>query len=212
MEEQLSKKEEYELRKTERKSEQQEGVSKKSPFKVLKIIVLIIAVIGFLVWLANFYEGRYGQGPEGEQFFQAQARVHIDPGDSHPAYNSNPPTGGWHYSSPIQTGIYDQELIDEQIIHNLEHSHIWITYRPDLDQAIVNELADIAKGVGSQIVMSPRSANNSPIALSAWQYLLELDSLDEDLIKQFIRVHRGVDGPEQIPDRGFDDFRTHDDN
>lgn len=211
MEDQLSKKEEYELRRVEKKSEHKDDVNKKSFAKILKIGILIIAVVGFLVWLANFSEKRYGQGPEGQQFFQAQARVHIDPGDPHPAYNSNPPTGGWHYPTPIQSGIYDEELIDEQIVHNLEHGHIWITYRADLDQAVVNKLADIANDVGSQIVMSPRPANNAPITLSAWQYLLELDSLDEDLINQFIRVHRGVAGPEQLPDHGFDDFRTHED-
>ncbi len=140
------------------------------------------------------------------QFYPAQSRDHIEVGAKHDNYNSNPPTGGWHYAEPAQSGIYDKELADEQLIHNLEHGHVWISYRPDLDKASVEKLAQIAKDYGSKIIMTPRAKNDSPIAIMAWQYLLKLDTVDADAINGFIKYYRGH-GPEDIPDFGFQDFR-----
>jgi len=144
-------------------------------------------------------------------YFEAQSRDHIAIGAEHPEYNSNPPTGGWHYSQPAQTGIYDKELPDEQLIHNLEHSHVWITYKPGaIDDASIEKLADLAKKYGPKMIMTPRSANDSPIALAAWQYLAKFDAVNDEPLSQmddFIEYHRGRSGPENPLDFGFGDFR-----
>ncbi|MEK7506998.1 MAG: DUF3105 domain-containing protein [Patescibacteria group bacterium] len=165
-----------------------------------------------LIWLAIYgiYQAaKSGGGPLPGQFFPAQSRNHINVGASHPDYNSNPPTGGWHYDNPVQTGIYDKEPPDEQLIHNLEHGHIWVSYRLDLPKDQQDKLADIAKRYGSRIIVAPRAKNDSPIALAAWQYLLKLDNIDEVQINAFIKAHRNIAGPERnIPDYGFKDFRS----
>jgi hypothetical protein len=57
-----------------------------------------------------------------------QGQEHIEVGASHPPYNSDPPTSGWHYAEPAAAGYYDAPQPDEQLIHNLEHGHIWIAY------------------------------------------------------------------------------------
>lgn len=144
--------------------------------------------------------------PISGEFYEAQSREHIQVGALHQDYNSNPPTGGWHYEQSVQSGIYDKELKDEQILHNLEHGHIWIAYKPDLPKEQVDALANIALSYGSKIVMEPRSANDSMIAIVAWERLLKLDSVDEVQIKAFIDATRGR-GPENVPDSGFKDFR-----
>ena len=145
-------------------------------------------------------------GPKPGEFFAAQSRDHIAVGASHSEYNSNPPTSGWHYAVPAQSGIYDTVFPDEQLLHNLEHGHIWIAYRPDLPKDQIEALADIAKSYSSKIIMVPRPNNPAPIALAAWEYLLKLDSFNEQQVKDFINAYRGK-GPEQIPDFGFKDFR-----
>lgn len=177
--------------------------------KVIFKYVVMFAILAGAVWFFYRLATREGDTPKVGEFFSAQSRDHIAIGSQHPVYNSNPPTGGWHYNAPAQTGIYDREFPDEQIIHNLEHSHIWIAYRPDLDTESIDKLAEIAKDYGSKIVMTRRPANDSPIILVAWQYLLKLDIINEDMIRQFIETHRGIAGPERIPDSGFKDFRTH---
>lgn len=168
-------------------------------------VILFIAGLSFWTLILPMFQVSDTPAVTGE-FFQAQNRQHITMGATHPDYNSNPPTGGWHYDSTAQTGIYDKEFVDEQVVHNLEHGHIWISYRPDLNTDTIEKLAKIAKSYGSKIIMTPRAKNDTLIVLVAWEYLLKLDSFDENQISGFIKAYRGK-GPENIPDFGFKDFR-----
>jgi len=207
MDSNLQTKNEYELKKKEKEEIAGTEARKKMIRKLLRWLLLLI-VIGLLAWpiYGYFTKTATKQADLGE-FFSAQSRDHIDIGASHPAYNSNPPTGGWHYASPTQTGIYDKEFSDEQLIHNLEHSHVWIAYKPDLATDQIEALADIAKSYGSKIIMTKRAANDTKIAIVAWEHLLKMDALDEARIRDFIKAYRGTAGPEKIQDSGFKDFR-----
>ncbi|MEX2090868.1 MAG: DUF3105 domain-containing protein [Candidatus Paceibacterota bacterium] len=205
MENENPKNEYFVKRETKEKETQARETKKKLKGALFRAVVfVIVAAAVWGVW-RSFSNRPDIQEVKGD-FFPAQSREHVAVGSSHPEYNSNPPTGGWHYGSPAQTGIYDKELPDEQLIHNLEHGHIWIAYRSDLDQETINKLAEIAKSYSSKIIMVPRAKNNVPIALMAWEYLLKLDTFDESQVTGFIKAHRGR-GPEDIPDFGFKDFR-----
>ena len=131
---------------------------------------------------------------------------HVLPSSPEIMYNSNPPTSGPHYSTAAQSGIYDTEFPDRELIHNIEHGHIWISYRPDLPKDEIEQLAVIAKSYGTKIVMAPRAKDESPIAIAAWQHLLKLNTVDEVQIRAFINARQGH-GPESVPDSGFKDFR-----
>ena len=178
--------------------------------KLLRRAVFIVVL--FLVGAGIYKFAARESVPVPGQFFEAQSREHIDIGAAHPDYNSNPPSGGWHYAAAAQSGIYDKELPDEQIIHNLEHSHIWFAYKPDLAPEQVEALAKIAKDYGSRIIMPPRAANDSPIAIVAWQHVFKIDAVDaenEARIGAFIDAYRNIAGPERnVPDSGFGDFRS----
>lgn len=202
----LTKKERRKLRHQEKEIEVEKARKRRAFLKFTKFLLIILStvVIGFLFFKSLNKTQRNLPG----QFFKEQSRIHINPNQEHPPYSSNPPTSGWHWFQPAQTGIYDQELPDEQIVHNLEHSHVWISYRPDLDGNTAEKLAEIAKKFSSKIIMTPRSKNDSLIALASWQYLLKLDSFNENAILEFINAHRGRAGPENPPDFGFRDFRN----
>src|SRR3989344_5078 len=92
--EQLSKKEQRQLRRQEKNDEQGLSRRKKKMKKSLKWSIGILVAVGA----------------------------------SHEAYNSNPPTSGPHYEQPSRWGVSQAELPDEQLIHNLEHGGIWISY------------------------------------------------------------------------------------
>lgn len=204
--EQFTKKERKEMKRQEKYS-QEEKFRRKRKIKKITGWTMILLALGLGVYGFGILNKK-GSGLKPGEFYQAQGRNHIANNASHPAYNSDPPTGGWHYNAPAQTGIYEKELPDERIIHNLEHQHVWISYHPEkVDGETVEKLADIAKDFGSKIVMTPRQKNDSSIALAAWEYLLKLDSFDEVKIREFIKAHRGKTGPENIPDFGFEDFR-----
>lgn len=205
--EQETNKNAYFLKIEEKDKEAKQRESKKKIRKVVYwglVLILAIVVIWWIFKLPK--DGSTNKSSVNAQFFPAQSRNHIISGESHPDYNSNPPTGGWHYDASAQTGIYDRELPDEQLVHNLEHGHIWIAYHPDLDEVSINKLVDIAKSYSSKIIMTPRTKNNTIISLVAWEYLLKLNEFDEGLVQGFIKQYRGK-GPESIPDFGFKDFR-----
>jgi|SRR3989338_280375 len=187
----------------------QRAIKTKKLVKYL-VLALILVLAGFgLYKLLKSSDDTSGLKPG--VFFEAQSRDHIAIGSPHPEYNSNPPTGGWHYDIPAQTGIYDKELPDEQLIHNLEHGHIWITYRPGaIDNESIEKLVSLAKKYGPKMIMTPRAKNPGPIAIAAWQYLITFDKVDDEnlrVIDNFIRVYRGKAGPENPLDFGFGDFR-----
>jgi uncharacterized protein DUF3105 len=132
------------------------------------------------------------------QTFPILSRNHINPGDTHPPYNSNPPTNGWHYPVWADWGIYTSILPDEQVIHNLEHGGVWISYRDSSDTQLISQLQTLVSNDPDRIIMTYRPQDDSAIALAAWGVLLKLDQFDADAIIAFIQNYR-YHAPENIP-------------
>src|SRR5262245_59267371 len=91
----------------------------------LALCLCLSGVVGFLAyrnWKAN--------QPTGEDV-SIQYAGHVQPGESHTPYNSDPPTSGEHYPVPAQAGFYTEALPDEQLVHNLEHGYVIIWYNCD---------------------------------------------------------------------------------
>ncbi|HEV8601397.1 MAG TPA: DUF3105 domain-containing protein [Patescibacteria group bacterium] len=157
------------------------------------IAVLIFAGLGFFLFTKS---QKVPTNLPGEAIPEL-GREHIPQGSTdHPAYNSNPPTSGQHWPQPAAWGDYDLTLPDEQLIHNLEHGGIWIAYKSDLDSSSIAQLKDFAKRY-RKIIVEPRDANDSNIALAAWGRLLKLDKYDEGAIVRFIEAFHDK-GPEKV--------------
>ncbi|MEO2011815.1 MAG: DUF3105 domain-containing protein [Pirellulaceae bacterium] len=117
---------------------------------------------------------------------------------------SNPPTYGPHHGflldaqnnsiTPRPTGVYSTEQPDEDLVHNLEHGHVWISYNPNLlsaiDKAALEQLVQDG-GTNSGVILTPRSQNTSAIALASWAHLQTLDSFDATQIRAFVEMNRG---------------------
>lgn len=173
--------------------------------KFIIILVVVLLVTGLIIWFAITQDAKYAKYKVARntqnleaigQVFEDQGQVHIKAGESHPPYNSNPPTSGWHYVQPAAWGVYDKPLADEQAIHNLEHGGIWISY-VNIDAETKANLEKITKANGGSIILSPREANDAKIILASWTRLEKLDSYDEAKILDFILRNKGK-GPEKI--------------
>ena len=113
-------------------------------------------------------------------------------------YNSNPPTSGPHYVNPVPAGFYPQQLPDENLVHNLEHGHIWLSYRDQLDKDAIDLLSSIQRDNPQWVVVTYRPEDNNRVAAAAWQRLLVLNDLDEAQLRAFVqRYHNHA--PESIP-------------
>ncbi|HEY6102007.1 MAG TPA: DUF3105 domain-containing protein [bacterium] len=128
-----------------------------------------------------------------------QGREHLLPGQSHPAYNSNPPASGWHYPTTAAWGFHTNEFPDELLIHNLEHGGVWIAYKDDNDSAVVDPLVALAREFPRKLVVTHRPANDGPIAVVAWDHVMKLERFDRTAIVDFYNRFKNK-GPEFVPD------------
>lgn len=126
-----------------------------------------------------------------------QGSAHVGQGTPHPPYNSNPPTSGWMDPQPAAWGVYQSVIPDENMVHSLEHSGVWLSYRDANDTETIQQLQDIARRYTSQVIVTYRPANDSRIAIAAWRRLLKMDKVDSAQIYDFIARYRGR-GPENV--------------
>ena len=129
--------------------------------------------------------------------FPSQGQVHIANGASHPTYNSNPPTSGWHYASPADWGIYHATLPDETLIHNLEHGGIWLSYRDANDTRTIQQLDAIANQFPDHVILTYRPTDDQAIVVAAWGHLLTMSAADSTAILDFIKRYINK-GPENV--------------
>lgn len=198
--EERSPKEIYEQKKLEKLT----GEKRAGQFKIFKKFLIWIGIIlilgGGIYWFAKSSQKKISERNIYAVFYQTQSRDHIAVGQSHPAYSSNPPTSGSHYENPAQKGIYKKELPDEQLIHNLEHGYIWISYRTDASPEIIKQLENFY-GFGKKIIIEPRKENDKLISLAAWNWLDKFDSISKDSLSD-IELKRIGDFIDQYINQG----------
>lgn len=113
-------------------------------------------------------------------------------------YGALPPPGGVHYDIWQNCGVYTEPISTANAIHSMEHGAVWITYQPELDSSSITTLERMVRGDGF-ILLSPYPEQRSPIVLTAWGLQLELDSVNDGRIADFIDRYRV--GP-QTPELG----------
>jgi hypothetical protein len=166
-----------------------------------------ILLLGLVILLLVVLFGGGGTAdPGGTGLRQADAGgTHIPEGQQGTGYTSVPATSGQHWNSatsPGPWGVYTTAQPQERMLHNLEHGGIVIWYQPAPLGA--DDLAKLTQFAQQQItterfkvILTPWSGGDfgHPIAVTAWNWLLYLDSSDLDKINAFIDAHYG-DAPE----------------
>jgi hypothetical protein len=152
----------------------------KKPLPWAWIIVGAVAVV--LIGALTVFLIKENNAPLPGQTFASLGNMHINPGDSHPVYNSNPPTSGWHFPTWPQRGIYTAPLPEEYLLHFQEHAGVVVHYNPDRlpkDQqdALANIVkSELDKGQGL-IVLAPDPTIPQPVAVTSWQHLVPFDTV-----------------------------------
>lgn len=102
-----------------------------------------------------------------------------------------PPTSGDH-GSPLQWQAYDQEVPDMNVIHNMEHGGVYISYRPDLPPEQIAKLKALffrpyskADFQPTKAIVAPRAANSAPIILTSWRRSLKMEKYDEAMMIEY---------------------------
>lgn len=183
----LTKKERKEYTKQLRVQQDSSGKMKGNLTK-LAVFVIALIVVGGLIFV---FTRPVKEKPQvlGEAIAE-QGANHIEQGSDHPPYSSNPPTSGPHWATPEECKIYTSEVPDEAVLHSLEHGAVWVTYKDKDNKELVSKLTDLIKGESGKLILSPRSKNDSPIALASWGRLMKLGSFDGEKIAEFISANK----------------------
>lgn len=112
-------------------------------------------------------------------------------------YAQTPPAGGEHAPVWLNCGTYVKPVPNENAVHAMEHGAVWVTYRPDLPAAQVEQLRTAIPD--TYTVLSPYPGIKTPVVASAWGKQLALTGPDDPRLAAFVRAYR--QGP-QTPEQG----------
>ena len=115
-------------------------------------------------------------------------------------YSSNPPTSGNHFSNSADSGFYDEQVPDGELVHSLEHGYVIINYdcskfSGDCEE-LKSEIKFLVNDDSWKVIGNPRPENDYLISVTSWGKLMHLDEFNRDKIKTFINKYRNQ-GPEK---------------
>ncbi len=165
--------------------------------------IAAILILGSVILLLVFLFGRGTDNGGGNVGIRQvdNGRSHIAEGTAGGPYDSIPATSGAHWSSadsPGPWGVYSNAQPEERMLHNMEHGGIVIWYQPARLDA--TGLASLTNYVQQQITTSQFKVILTPwsgadfghaVAVTAWNWLLYLDTANVDAVRTFLDAHYG---------------------
>jgi len=163
---------------------------------------LFWGVMGALVVMALGYVGWQGLKPRPGVGVPVMGAQHIQDGEQHEPYNSDPPTSGPHYIQPAQAGFYDEALPDEQLVHNLEHGYVVISYNctgleglacetfKEQIRGVMDQAGTVGLSSSAKLIAVPRLSPPGPLAATTWGRLYQPEFFDPAELLVFIKAFR----------------------
>jgi hypothetical protein len=170
------------------------------------IVVASLAVsFGAIALLSGFFAGRDQAGVGGASgapgvAFADLGHAHLQPGQPHPGYNSDPPTSGAHVVSPISAE--GQQLSDDQLLEALELGDVVVMYGtptpPPGLQSLIRSAAyqfTPALAAAGQAVVFARRLRTAGLIGLAWAHMVRVSSVGDPLLRAFIEYWLGRGAP-----------------
>lgn len=146
---------------------------------------------GMLIIISGFLGvALFAPDPETKQRTGAEqadnGREHLALGETINYADGVPPTSGKH-GNPLGWGEYPNPVPDENVIHDMEHGGIYISYNPekvsDEDIASIRALFfepySNAEFAPTKVILAPRLENAYPIVFSSWNRNQIFEEFDE---------------------------------
>lgn len=143
----------------------------------LTTLVILVGGVWFLTIQDTKQETKLNKDLRGEKIADLGS-VHIKQGESHSAYNSNPPTSGPHIGDGVAgAGIHDKEVSDELLVHSLEHGAVVVSYKADLPKETVDLIKNAFDKASGKKILVPRQNLDVPVALTSWGRLAKIKAI-----------------------------------
>jgi hypothetical protein len=114
-----------------------------------------------------------------------QGNQHINPGDSHVAYNTDPPVSGPHFPTVPHRGTYTTPFVTEYLPHFLEHGGVEVLYNSSASPDVVKKLTDMVNSEldhqeadRGNVLLAPRPDMPCEVTLSSWQHIQVFNPTD----------------------------------
>jgi hypothetical protein len=156
------------------------------------VLVLAVAIVVPVVLASNDDAKAEDEPDAGEVDTTSLAAVkeydgltnqHLAPGQELD-YPQSPAVGGDHAASWLECGAYDEPVPEVNVVHDLEHGTVWLTYRSDeVDADGVRHLTEVLPANG---ILSPYDDQQAPVVITVWGRQLELTGPDDPRIALFI--------------------------
>jgi hypothetical protein len=152
------------------------------------------AAVGLILWNAG--------KPAAGQELPTLPADHVPEGSQPGPYNSDPPTSGSHYASPMRAGFYEPGDPETELpypegylVHSLEHGYVIFWYNCDpLTEDECQELKDGIRQVMAarnnfKLVAFPWPSLDVPVVMTSWGRMLEMASFDPGAAENFISAN-----------------------
>lgn len=163
-----------------------------------RALVAVLAVLGVLIIAGIVAAASLFAHEEPVSKDLSEVKSYDDLSNAHTDddidYPQTPPVGGPHDPEWLDCGVYLEPVRDENVVHDLEHGTVWITFQPGLDDDEIEELAGLLPQNG---ILSPYAGQSAPVVVTVWGRQLELTGADDPRLPLFIEEFgRGVTAPE----------------
>lgn len=187
---------------------------------VIVAAVVLAAAVGVAAFLLLRGDGDDGQtvqeameaaGCTYEEAPALPSAVHIPDDNATPEeWNTEPPTTGPHFGTPVIWGEYEEPIQPARAVHNLEHGGVWISYGDDVPSAEVANVRRFYRDDPTAMLLAPLTELGDEIALAAWHQPIEGEEgkasgvlakckrFDENAFEAFRDTYR-FKGPERFP-------------
>ena len=163
--------------------------------------VAFVLIAAFILPSLLQFGGLRGATPEESvgEFHRSTGDQHVAVGTT-PRYSTTPPTSGSHYDTPAPWGVHEEMILDQQAVHNMEHGGIVINYNLTDPQEVtaLRTFVEGHAGYPGCLLMRPYpEIVEGTIALTAWEWLQEFQSVETAGMQEFIDAHINR-GPENL--------------
>jgi hypothetical protein len=207
-------KQQREIKRTQQRELAESRVAQARRHRLITVVVAGITIVSLvsLVGIASLSaKGHSASGTtaiKGVQIFTGLSASHVT---GKVTYNPLPPVGGNHSATVLNCGVYADSVPNENAVHSLEHSAVWVTYDPKIISGA--QLKTLRRAMpNTYTILSPFTGLPSPIVASAWGAQLKVSQVSDPRIVQFLAKYResksapepsapctgGIDGPGKI--------------
>ncbi len=121
-------------------------------------------------------------------------------------YPDRPASSGLHVGAVAVSGVYDKQIDERLLVHNLEHGYVNVYYDEDADPAQVDALRAFAQeqidGDRPEMIVAPFAEplqGDANFAFTAWNFRQLCGQFDEGVLTAFLDQHyNGEPAPERF--------------